>query len=198
MKALIVVDMQNDFIYGSLANPAAQAIVDNVAREIEYFDGNVILTKDMHYENYLSTQEGKKLPIEHCKFKTRGWFIPKILAEAGIRHDNCGRGYTKVLHKETFGFTKWDQYLSTNYDEIYICGTCTDICVISNALIIKAMYPEMKITVLKDLCAGSTPEKHEAALEVMRSCQIDIADQKLSSELTSVTAKPDPSVTLRG
>lgn len=172
-KVLIVVDMQNDFIDGALANPAAQAIVDSVAREIEYFDGGVIFTRDTHHENYLSTQEGKKLPYIHCIKDTTGWCIPATLVEAAINHSIDERGSVKVLEKETFGFANWDKYLS-DYDEIYICGTCTDICVISNALIIKAFFPGKKIVVLKDLCAGLTPEKHEAALEVMRSCQIDI------------------------
>ena len=172
-SVLIVVDMQNDFIDGALANPSAKAIVDKVAQAIEYFNGDVIFTKDTHYENYLSTQEGKKLPYVHCVKGTNGWFLPETLIEAGICLANDERGSVRVLEKETFGFVNWDKYLS-NYDEIYICGTCTDICVISNVLIIKALFPEKKIVALKDLCAGLTPEKHEAALEVMRSCQIDV------------------------
>jgi nicotinamidase-related amidase len=168
MKALIVVDMQNDFIDGSLANPAAQAIVDPIIKKIKEFDGRVIFTQDTHYSNYCKTQECKKLPIEHCKIGTPGWEIHSDILQAVT-----GRNFVHMIRKETFGYINWRDIIR-DCEEIIICGTCTDICVVSNALIIKAMYPETKITVLKDLCAGLTPEKHEAALEVMRSCQIDV------------------------
>ena len=169
-KVLIVVDMQNDFIDGSLANPAAQVIVNPMIKQIKGFDGHIIFTQDTHFDDYANTQEGKKLPVEHCKFGTYGWEIQPDIWRAVNETD-----FTRVINirKGTFGYTYWDDYLSS-YDEIYICGTCTDICVISNVLIIKALFPEKKIVVLKDLCAGLTPEKHEAALEVMRSCQVDV------------------------
>ena len=173
-KVLIIVDMQNDFITGALANPDAQKIVQPICDYIKDFDGSkIICTRDTHEDNYLLTAEGKYLPIEHCIEGTPGWCVEDNIRQT-VANTRCGITYN-VINKKTFGFENWHMY---NYisraTEIIMVGTCTDICVISNALILKAQVPEAKITVLKDLCAGSTPEKHEAALEVMRSCQIEV------------------------
>lgn len=163
-KILAVIDMQNDFIDGSLANEAAAAIVLGIADAIKDYD-EVIFTRDTHDENYLSTAEGKKLPIEHCVCGTHGWEIRKELLDAApIR---------AIIDKPTFGWLGWDLNLKPE-DELTLVGTCTDICVVSNALILKAKYPESKISVIESLCAGLTEEKHKAAIETMRSCQIDI------------------------
>lgn len=180
MKTLIVVDMQNDFIDGSLANPAAAAIVKPMAEYIKNFDeyGDIIFTMDTHYHDYLNTQEGKNLPIEHCLYGTEGWEINEKLFEA-IK-ERYSEDYKKVgnwfaVTKDSFGdISELEDKLDANTDEIYLCGTCTDICVISVALNLKARFPEIKMYCIADLCAGLTPEKHAAALEVMRSCQIEV------------------------
>ena len=171
-KTLVIVDMQNDFIDGALANPAAAAIVEPMAEYIKAWDGEqIICTKDTHYANYLETQEGKNLPIEHCMEGTEGWSINDTLFEA-IMHQTCD---WSIVEKDSFGdIEELDDELDVYVDEIYICGTCTDICVVSVALNLKARYPEVKIYCIADLCAGLTPEKHDAALEVMRSCQIEV------------------------
>ena len=171
MRTLIVIDMQNDFVTGSLANKAAADIIPFIKAEIE--SGNysrILFTQDTHYKEYLETQEGKNLPIVHCEFGTDGWQIVDDLKRYAI-NGSCA-------HKETFGYLgwanpKWGLY---DVDEIVLVGTCTDICVVSNALLIKALYPEKKLSVLAKGCAGLTPEKHAAALEVMKSCQINVID----------------------
>lgn len=169
MKTLIVVDMQNDFVTGSLGTKEAQAIVPNVKRKIqEYSDrgDRIIFTQDTHCHNYLDTQEGKMIPVEHCIYETEGWKIVD-----GLEVPNCIH-----INKTSFGWDGWDEL---NYEEIELIGVCTDICVISNALILKAQFPEVKITVDASCCAGVTLELHEAALKVMRSCQINvIGDEK--------------------
>ena len=171
MKTLICVDMQNDFISGSLANPAAAAIIKPMAEYIKNFDGQIIFTRDTHYPNYMETQEGKNLPIMHCQYGTEGWEIQDDLFEA-VR----GRDIEwSVVDKNSFGDTyELEDEIDAYADEIYLCGTCTDICVISVALNLKARFPEIKMYCIADLCAGLTPEKHAAALEVMRSCQIEV------------------------
>ena len=169
MKTLIVIDMQNDFVTGSLGTKEAQAIVPNVKRKIQdYYDrgDQVIFTMDTHDTDYLETQEGKMLPVEHCICETKGWEIVDGLEVPDCIHVN----------KTSFG---WDGWYEFNYEEIELIGVCTDICVISNALILKAQFPEIKITVDASCCAGVTSELHEAALKVMRSCQINvIGDEK--------------------
>ena len=169
-KTLIVVDMQNDFIDGSLGTKEAQAIIPKVKKKIEEYKANnnmVLFTRDTHYDNYLNTIEGKHLPVEHCIYNTFGWQISNELdAEGNI-----------FINKETFGYCTWGAWINEVYDAndgIELIGLCTDICVISNALILKAMYPEVEITVDASCCAGVTPEKHKAALEVMKSCQINV------------------------
>lgn len=168
-KLLIVIDMQNDFVTGALANVEAQKIVPAMAEYIRNFDGDIYATRDTHYADYMDTQEGKNLPVPHCIEGTEGHeIVPEILEAFEDRE--------YIFDKPTFGSVALANdigYLS-NYDEIEICGVCTDICVISNALLIKAVAPEIKIKVLKDLCAGVTPESHENALKAMAACQIEV------------------------
>lgn len=169
MKFLIVVDMQVDFISGSLGSDMAKAIVPNVVKKIEGFDGTVIFTRDTHFEDYLQTQEGKKLPVPHCIKDTDGWQICDELlpyAEA-------------VIDKVTFGSVELPQILlecNEPIEEIELCGLCTDICVISNAMILKAAFPEVKITVDASCCAGVAMESHNTALNAMRAVQIEIKE----------------------
>ena len=170
MKTLIVVDMQNDFIDGALANPAAAAIIPDMAEYIKNFNGDVICTRDTHYTDYLLTQEGKRLPVPHCICDTEGWELNEAIFEAARHKDDF-----VVVNKESFGDISTICYeLYRDVDEIYLCGTCTDICVVSIALNLKARYPETKIYCLGNLCAGVTPESHEAALTVMKMCQIEV------------------------
>jgi nicotinamidase-related amidase len=173
MKTLIVVDMQNDFIDGSLANPAAAAIVEPMAEYIKNFEGDVIFTRDTHYANYFSTQEGKNLPIIHCLWRTDGWEIHSSLIKASENREV----FYECVDKESFGDIQMlTDCMDAYTEEIYLCGTCTDICVISVALNLKARFPEIKMYCLANLCAGLTPEKHAAALEVMKSCQIEVIE----------------------
>lgn len=172
MKTLIVVDMQNDFITGPLGTPEAQAIVPKVKKKIEEHlehGGQVIFTRDTHHPDYLQTQEGQKLPVKHCIFCEFGWKITRELREYAYSHPGCG-----VLNKNSFGYPHWDRWCEELSDEVEIVGVCTDICVVSNALIIKANFPETEITVDASCCAGTTPENHKAALQVMKCCQINV------------------------
>ena len=162
MNILVVVDMQNDFIDGTLGTAEAEAIVPNVVDRIKNFNGLVLATRDTHGENYLETPEGKKLPVKHCVKGTDGWQIVP-----GLETENC-----EYIDKPTFGWLNWDGFAED--DKIELIGVCTDICVVSNAIILKAKYPEAVISVDADCCAGVTPEKHKAALETMKSCQIDV------------------------
>jgi nicotinamidase-related amidase len=170
---LIVVDMQNDFIDGSLGTKEAVAIVDKVADRIRRFDGEVIFTRDTHPENYLETQEGRILPVVHCVRGSAGWQIREGLES--IRP--C-----TVIDKPTFGSTELGVLLSRRDLEetigsVTLVGLCTDICVISNALLIKAFLPETPIVVDAACCAGVTPESHRNALEAMKLCQITIENE---------------------
>ena len=168
-KLLVIIDMQNDFIDGALANPAAKAIVPGIVELAKTWQGKVGITLDTHKENYLETQEGKKLPVPHCIINTPGHKLNSQIAEV----INNKISYT--IMKPTFGFNNWQQYgLDKHFDEVVLVGTCTDICVVSNALAIKAACPETNVTVIAELCAGLSAEKHEAALEVMRSCQVNV------------------------
>lgn len=173
-KALIIVDMQNDFVTGSLANPSAQEIVPKIVDLIKSKEYDFVLTTmDTHQTNYLETPEGKKLPVEHCILDTHGWHLVRDISEAidTYHFSNC-----YGLLKPTFGTTQIAECLDAfgEFDEVTFCGTCTDICVVSNALILKAMRPNLTINVKADCCAGVTEAKHNAALTVMESCQINI------------------------
>ncbi len=163
-KTLIVVDMQNDFITGPLGTKEAQAIVGNVKKKIEEYAARkdeIIFTRDTHSDNYLETNEGKHLPVIHCIEGTEGWQIVD-----GLEVRDSMR-----IDKHTFGWTGWGQMF---FEEVELVGVCTDICVVSNALILKAFFPEASITVDATCCAGVTPETHEAALTTMEQCQIKI------------------------
>lgn len=163
-KTLIVIDMQNDFIDGSLGTAEAVAIVENVQRKIEEYKNNgdeVIFTRDTHAENYLETSEGKKLPVVHCVKNTHGWQISDKLDTV-----DC-----KIIDKPSFGWTHWNE---NDFKCIEIVGLCTDICVVSNALILKAQFPDTEITVDASCCAGVTPETHNSAIATMKMCQINI------------------------
>ena len=171
-KILVVVDMQNDFVDGALGSKEAAAIVPAAAKKISEFDGDIFVTFDTHFENYMDTAEGKKLPVPHCIKGTDGWELNGEIMKALI-----GKKFMPV-EKNTFGSVELPALIKEKVgDEEFsaeIIGLCTDICVVSNALIIKANFPEAPITVDAACCAGVTPEKHEAALETMRSCQIDV------------------------
>jgi nicotinamidase-related amidase len=167
MKYLIVVDMQNDFITGSLGSELAKAIVPNVVEKVKNFEGKIIFTRDTHFADYMQTQEGKNLPVEHCIKDTDGWQIC----------DELKPYVNKVVDKITFGSTNLPKMLQ-DYDEkieqIELCGLCTDICVISNAIVLKAAFPEAKIAVDSNCCAGVTVESHNTALNAMKAVQIEV------------------------
>ncbi len=172
-RLLVVVDMQKDFVDGSLGTKEAAAILPAVKRKIEsYPDGCVYATLDTHQKDYLSTNEGRHLPVEHCIEGTEGWRIHPEIADSLKR--------AVFVTKPTFGSLTLMEMLKEENEkepvEIELVGLCTDICVISNALLLKAAMPEIDITVDASCCAGVTPEKHEAALETMRSCQIKVID----------------------
>ena len=168
-KLLIIVDMQNDFIDGALANPAAQAIVPGIVELAKNWEGRICVTYDTHKEKYMETQEGRNLPVPHCILNTNGHKLNAAIDE--VTHNRVC--YT--VYKPTFGFDNWKQYgFDNHFDEVVVVGTCTDICVVSNVLAIKAAYPELKVTVIENLCAGLSPEKHAAAIEVMKSCQVNV------------------------
>ena len=171
-KFLIVVDMQKDFINGALGSAEADAAVPAAVEKIRGFDGEIFVTYDTHAENYMETAEGKKLPVPHCIKGTEGWNLDSRIAEA-----LSGKRFTPV-EKRTFGSVDLPDLIgkSAGNDNISveIIGVCTDICVVSNALLIKAFFPEADITVDSSCCAGVTPELHEAALKTMRSCHIDV------------------------
>lgn len=170
MKVLCVIDMQKDFIDGALGTKEASAILGNVREKIKKYLSDsqiVIFTRDTHHDNYMDTQEGKNLPVPHCIKGTAGWEINDTL-----HTDNC-----KIIDKPTFGSTELAHYIAEldSIEEIELVGLCTDICVISNALILKAVMPETKISVDSSCCAGVTPESHLNALNAMKMCQIEIS-----------------------
>lgn len=171
-KYLVVVDMQKDFVDGALGTKEACAIVPAAVEKIKGFDGEIFVTFDTHFDNYMETAEGKKLPVPHCIKGTDGWQLDKDISAALAE-----KNFTPV-EKYTFGFVKLPEMIKTaaNEDEftVELIGLCTDICVISNALLLKASFPEAAISVDEKCCAGVTPEKHNAAIEIMKSCQIDI------------------------
>lgn len=170
---LIVVDMQKDFIDGALGTPEAVAIVPRAAKRIQEFTGKVLFTRDTHEENYLETREGKNLPVRHCIRESEGWQICPELA-----------GFCKEppIDKETFGSAELGAYLESENKKneigsITLIGLCTDICVISNALLLRAFLPETEIIVDAACCAGVTPESHRTALAAMKACQITIENE---------------------
>ena len=174
-KVLVVVDMQKDFVDGSLGSKEAEGIVKAVTEEINKDYDLILCTQDTHEENYLETNEGKHLPVVHCVRFTPGWQLNKEVEDALFNKEDKVR----VITKPTFGSYDLVDILE-EYDEkegvgeITLIGLCTDICVVSNALLIKAAFPEIPIRVRKDCCAGVSPESHEAALLTMKMCQIEI------------------------
>lgn len=171
-KILVVVDMQRDFVDGSLGTKEALGIVDNVVSKIEGFEGRIFATLDTHGPDYLETAEGKKLPVPHCIKDSDGWLLNEKVMYA------LSEKKYRTIEKGTFGSTKLAEEIGRvaagGEVEIQLVGLCTDICVVSNALLLKAHFPEARISVDAACCAGVTPKTHEAALETMRMCQIDI------------------------
>jgi nicotinamidase-related amidase len=171
-KLLIVVDMQKDFVDGALGSKEAVAIVDNVVNKIKSFGGDVIVTYDTHFENYMETQEGKRLPVLHCIKGTDGWKLNEKVQAA-----LDGREYA-AIEKPTFGSTELPEYIKANYGttelDIELVGLCTDICVVSNALLLKANFLEAKVSVDASCCAGVTVDSHNAALTTMKMCQVNV------------------------
>ncbi|MDR1571074.1 MAG: cysteine hydrolase [Clostridiales Family XIII bacterium] len=173
-RYLIVVDMQNDFLDGALGSAEALAILPAVIEKVWEFDGKVLFTYDTHGEGYLDTQEGRRLPVAHCVEGTRGWRLPDELEDTRFR--TGGKAFTK----NTFGARGLAEYLGAEdavspVESVELVGLCTDVCVISNALLIKAFLPEAEIIVDPSCCAGTSPEAHECALRAMAACQITIA-----------------------
>jgi len=171
-KILVVVDMQKDFVDGSLGSAEAVAMKSAAIAKIKGFDGEIIATRDTHFENYMETAEGRKLPVVHCIKGTEGWEIDKDIKQALE-----GKNVTYV-DKFSFGSPALPGFVTglvgTEAFTIELIGLCTDICVVSNALILKAAFSETEISVDSACCAGVTVQKHEAALEIMRSCQINV------------------------
>lgn len=172
-RILIVVDMQNDFIDGSLGSHEAVTIVEPVRRMAASWDGPVVFTKDTHGADYMNTQEGRKLPVSHCIRGTKGWEL-----EPGL-NELCHAKNSLVFEKGTFGSRSLAEYLAAlnaaePIEEIVLAGLCTDICVISNAMLIKAFLPEVPVAVEASCCAGVTPESHERALLAMEMCQVEV------------------------
>ncbi|MBQ7944426.1 MAG: cysteine hydrolase [Lachnospiraceae bacterium] len=164
MKTLIVVDMQKDFVDGALGSKEAVAIVENVKKKIAQYranGGQIMFTRDTHQTDYLSTNEGKNLPVEHCIEGTAGWQLYEGMEAEGAIY----------INKPTFGYLNWSDY---DFEEVELVGLCTDICVVSNALIIKATFPEIEVSVDASCCAGVTPESHAAALATMKMCQVKV------------------------
>ena len=176
MDILVVIDMQNDFIDGALGTPEAEAIVPNVVDRVKNFNGLVLATRDTHSGDYLQTQEGKRLPVKHCIEGTEGWDLISPLQEVQEKKN------ARIFKKKTFGSVELAQYLAdihekTPISSIELIGLCTDICVVSNALLIKAYLPEVPILVDASCCAGVTPGSHEAALQTMECCQIQVQNR---------------------
>ncbi len=163
-NTLIVVDMQNDFIDMALGTKEAVAIIPKVKAKIQEYVKNgdeIIFTRDTHFEDYLNTTEGKNLPVEHCIKGTKGWEIADGLYVEGA----------KIIDKQNFGWPHWNE---EKFESVELIGLCTDICVVSNALIIKAQFPEIQVTVDSSCCAGVTPESHQSALKTMQMCQVEV------------------------
>ncbi|MBO5334596.1 MAG: cysteine hydrolase [Clostridia bacterium] len=166
-RLLVVIDMQNDFVFGCLGTPEAQAILPAVQAKVNEYRANgdeIVFTRDTHTPDYLSTQEGKRLPVPHCMFGTDGWQIV----------DGLHQG-EKVFDKPVFGSEALAEYVKAGgYDEVALVGVCTDICVLSNAVLIKTACPETPVKAYRDCCAGVTPESHTAALVALSSIQVEI------------------------
>lgn len=173
MNYLVIVDMQNDFVTGSLGSKEAQQIVENVKKKIQTFSGIVLYTRDTHMDNYLTTQEGKKLPVTHCIKNSTGWNIIDEIEELRIQANAV------TFNKPTFGSLELAEFLKKEnqknfIESVELIGLCTDICVISNAILLKSVLLETEIKVDSSCCAGVTKESHNNALKAMQSCQISV------------------------
>ena len=177
-KLLVIVDMQNDFVAGSLGSAEAQAIVDNVCEKIRGWEGVIAFTYDTHGEDYMNTLEGKKLPVPHCIRGTSGWALNdkvRRFAEGELLPEKV----RIRIEKPTFGSFELVEFAkSMNFESIEIVGLCTDICVISNAILLRAGMPDTPIAVDAKCCAGVTPQTHAHALSVMKKCQIDVINEE--------------------
>lgn len=172
-KYLVVIDMQKDFTYGALKNESAISIIPNVVKKVRDFPGKVIFTYDTHQENYLDTQEGKMLPVSHCIKGTEGW---ELVDELQVQMQEL---QALTFEKPAFGSVKLAEkmaeiHAAEGIEEVILVGICTDICVISNAMLLKAFLPEVPIVVDASCCAGVTPESHQTALDAMKACQIQV------------------------
>lgn len=172
-SVLVVVDMQNDFVNGALGTKEAEAIVPAVSELVGHFKGTVVFTQDTHDENYLNTQEGKHLPVPHCIKGTDGWQLVPSLVKWQEEYQS------QVFEKPQFGSKALAEamaqlHATKGISDITLVGICTDICVLSNAILLKAFLSEVPIKVVANCCAGVTPAQHEAALTAMKSCQIEI------------------------
>ena len=179
MKTLIIIDMQNDFITGPLGTPEAQKVEKSIAKWLHsskwlhpFSNDQIYVTRDTHDGDYLATPEGIKLPIPHCICGSKGWQVSSVIMKQLEKSDVF---YT-FINKRTFGYPDWNlkNLHGAEDDEIVLIGVCTDICIISNALILKSMFPYAQIRIISSLCAGTTPENHQKALDVMKSCQIEV------------------------
>ena len=173
-KLLVVVDMQNDFVDGALGTAEAVGIVGNVVAKIKNHRGPVVYTRDTHPDNYLETQEGKNLPVVHCVEGTTGWEL-----NPAVQETVNGR---KIFDKPTFGSLELAHYMTNLFqakaiDAVELIGLCTDICVLSNAILLKVAEPELKVSVDASCCAGVTPQSHQNALEAMKMCQVEIVGE---------------------
>ena len=173
MKALIVVDMQNDFVDGVIGSKEAVAIIDRAVEVIENFDGKVFYTLDTHGEDYLQTEEGRHLPVVHCVRESKGWELnPQIQKALEKRH-------AKGIEKPTFGSEKLMTLIQkeiSDIESITLIGICTDICVISNAMLAKAHFVNVPVSVVASACAGVTPASHDNALSAMKMCHIEVVE----------------------
>lgn len=174
-KLLAVIDMQKDFVDGALGSEQAAAIVENVVNKIKGHDGDIIVTYDTHHDNYMNSQEGKYLPVPHCIKGTDGWRLDSKVAAALAEKEY------KAIEKPTFGSVALIDHIKESYSpeeiEIELIGLCTDICVVSNALLMKASFLETKVSVDASCCAGVTKESHDAALLTMKMCQVNITGE---------------------
>ena len=183
MKVLIIIDMQNDFLTGTLGTAEAQGIISNVIKRInESKDDMIIFTQDTHHDNYLTTPEGIKLPVEHCIKGTHGWEIHEEILNAWKENKNTiiipdikNNSFKKPIFGST-DLVKFLEGMKEKIGEIELIGVCTDICVVSNAIMIKNTLPDIRIVVDARCCAGVTPQSHREALNIMRMCQIDVLE----------------------
>ena len=172
-KLLIIIDMQNDFIHGSLGSKEARDIIPKIVDKIKNWDGVIIATQDTHDEDYNATREGRKLPVKHCMKNSKGWRVAKDIYKLLLENDNAYL-YEKHFFAEYEFVEAIEQWFGRKFDYVEFVGVCTDICVISNALLFQAFWEESELVVDAKCCAGTTPAMHKKALDVLKSCQIEV------------------------